>query len=333
MKTAFFEVKDWEKDIIPEYAQKLEADVYFEEIEENIESAKEYEILSTFIYSDLGEKILKKLPKLKMIATRSTGFDHIDLEYCSANNIAVCSVPSYGEHTVAEHAFALILALSRKIVEGAQRVQQGGFSPVGLTGFDLKGKTLAVIGIGNIGKWMVRYARAFSMNVLGVTRSRDKNEEKKLGYTWCNLDLALKEADIVSLHLPYLPSTHHLINRDNIKNMKPGSLLINTSRGPIVETEAILWALEEGILGGAGLDVLEEEEKLDKPWGLFDKFISKDDLQELVTAHVLREKKNVIITPHNAFNTIEAVERIVQTTHENISSFLEDKPVNLVNIK
>jgi D-lactate dehydrogenase len=330
MKTAFFEVKDWEKDIIPEYAQKLKADIYFDEVEENIETAKEYEILSTFIYSDLSEKILKKLPRLKMIATRSTGFDHIDLAYCSANNITVCSVPSYGEHTVAEHAFALILALSRKIVEGAQRVQQGGFSPVGLTGFDLKDKTLAVVGVGNIGKWMVKYANAFGMKVLGVTRSRDKKEERKLGYTWCNLELALKEADIVSLHLPYLPSTHHLINRDNIKDLKPGSLLINTSRGPIVETEAILWALEEGILGGAGLDVLEEEEKLDKPWCLFDKFISKDDLQELVTAHVLRERANVIITPHNAFNTKEAVERIIQTTYKNISSFLKNKPVNLI---
>ncbi len=330
MKIAFFEIKDWEKEIIPQYGEKLGADYFINEVENACDQAKEYEILSTFIYSDLSSKILKKLPRLKMIATRSTGFNHIDLDYCQKHKIAVANVPSYGENTVAEHAFGLILALSRRIIESVDRVRQGGFSPTGLTGFDLKSKTLGVVGVGRIGQWLVKYGKAFGMKVLGVTRHRDLKEEKKLGYRWVTLEECLEQADIVSLHVPYSPQTHHLINRQNIKRMKPGSLLINTSRGPVVESEAILWALEQGILSGAGLDVLEEEEVLDKPWALFDSYINRDDLQELVTAHILREKPNVLITPHNAFNTKEAIERIVKTTYENIKNFLAGQPTNLV---
>lgn len=330
MKTAFFEKRDWEKEILPVYAKKLDADIYDQEVEEAIDVAKDYEIISTFIYSDLSAKVLEKLPNLKMIATRSTGFDHIDLKYCKSKKIVVANVPSYGENTIAEHAFALILALSHRIVEGSNRVRQGGFSPSGLTGFDLKGKTLGIIGVGTIGQWMVKYGRAFGMKVLGVTNSPHPEQEKKLGYERVNLEQCLEKSDVISIHLPYSKSTHHLINRDNIRRIKPGSILINTSRGPIIETEAVLLAIEQKILAGAGLDVLEEEEAIDKPTSLFDKFISKDDLSELVTAHILREKPNVIITPHSAFNTKEAVERIIKTTYENIEGFIKKEEINSI---
>ncbi|MFH1601502.1 MAG: hydroxyacid dehydrogenase [Candidatus Shapirobacteria bacterium] len=331
MKIAFFELKEWEKEVLPSFAKKLKADIYPSEVEEDLKTAAEYEIISTFIYSDLSAKILKKLPALKMIATRSTGFDHIDLEYCQKNKIIVCNVPSYGENTVAEHTFALILALSRRIVEGSERVRQGGFSPNGLTGFDLKGKILGVVGVGKIGQWMTRYAKAFEMKVLGVTNEGHPKLEKKLGYQRVPLELCLKESDIISLHVPYCKATHHLINKQNIKRMKKGSLLINTARGPVVETEAILWALEQKILRGAGLDVLEEEEILDDPSALFSRYISNDDLKELVAVHLLREMPNVIITPHNAFNSKEAIKRIIQTTYENIRSFLANKTENQVS--
>jgi D-lactate dehydrogenase len=330
MKIAFFEIKSWEKEIVPSYAKKLGADIYSQEIEEAIKIAAEYEIISTFIYSDLSSKTLAQLPHLKMIATRSTGFDHIDLEYCRRHKIAVANVPSYGEHTVAEHAFALILALSRRIIEGVDRVRQGGFSPEGLTGFDLRGKTLGVVGVGHIGQWMVRYGKAFGMKVLGVTHSPHPKLEKRFGYKRVPLEVCLEESDIVSLHVPYFKATHHLINRQNIKRMKKGAFLINTSRGPVVETEAVLWALEQGILGGAGLDVLEEEEILDDPTALFKRYVTNDDLKELVGAHLLREKKNVLITPHNAFNTKEAIERIIKTTYQNIVAFQKGKRKNLV---
>jgi len=324
-KIAFFEIKDEEEELIKKPAKKLAADVFSQEVEELVLQAKDYEIISPFIYSNLSSKILKQLPNLKMIATRSTGMDHIDLDYCKKNNIAVANVPHYGENTVAEQTFALILGLSRRLVESSERVKQGGFSPIGLTGFDLAGKTIAVVGVGNIGKYVVKIAHGFGMNVIGVGRKRDQALAKELNFSWVNLDQALKQADILSLHVPLTKETKHLINKTNIKKMKKGSILINTCRGPVVESEALLWALEENIIAGAGLDVLEEEESIDNPKKLFDPYLSKETLKDLVIAHLLREKPNVIITPHNAFNTKEALQRIIDTTINNIENFIKEK--------
>ncbi len=322
-KIAFFETNPWEEEPIKDWAKKLGADVFDEEVENAVSTAKDYEIISCFIYSDCSEKILKQLPRLKMIATRSTGADHIDTEFCRKKNIVVASVPHYGENTVAEHTFALILSLSRRIIECVERVRQGGFSPVGLTGFDLKDKTIGVVGVGSIGQYVARIAKGFDMKVLGVARTPDPALPKKLGFKYVNLEEAARQSDILTLHLPLTKETFHLINREMVKKMKPGITLINTSRGPIIESETLLWGLEEKIIAGAGLDVLEEEESLDEPGKLFDPYLSKDDLSELVAAHLLREKPNVVITPHNAFNTKEAIARIVKTTAENIQSFLK----------
>ncbi len=332
MKVAFFEVRSWEEAILENYAAKLGADIYRQPLEEIISLASHYEIISTFIYSQLSAKVLKKLPHLKMIATRSTGYDHIDLNYCRQHKIAVSNVPSYGENTVAEHAFGLILALSRHLLAANQRVRQGGFSPAGLTGFDLRGKTLGVIGVGHIGQHMVRYGRAFGMHVLGVTRRPHPHLERRLGYRRVNLETCLRESKIVSIHLPLTRGTYHLINRQNIRWCQPGCYLINTARGPIVESEAILWALNENILGGAGLDVLEEEEIIANAEALFDQYLSREHLAELVTAHLLREHPRVIITPHNAFNTREAIDRIISTTIKNIKAFSSGKKLNRVDI-
>ncbi len=326
-KIAFFEVQPWEKTLIETVAKRLKADIFPQEVEAALNQARNYEIISCFIYSDLSSKNLRKLPQLKLIATRSTGMDHIDLNYCQQHQITVANVPSYGENTVAEHAFALILAISRRITEAVARVRQGGFSPAGLTGFDLKGKTLGVVGVGHIGRYMVKIANGFGMKVLGVARHPDQQLARRLKFRYVTLEACLRQADIVSLHVPLTKSTFHLINRQNIKLMKRGSILINTSRGPVVETEAILWALEEGILAGTGLDVLEEEENLDRPEKLFDPYLSTDDLKELVAAHLLREKPNVLITPHNAFNTQEAIGRIIKTTEANIRQFLQSLPI------
>ncbi len=330
MKIGFFETEEWEKAPLAKYAARLGADVFPQEIENHLAAAADYEIVSTFIYSNLHEKTLKKLPHLKMIATRSTGFDHIDIDYCRRHHIAVANVPFYGENTVAEHAFALILALSRRIIEANQRVRQGGFSPNGLTGFDLKGKTLGIIGVGHIGQYMARYGRAFGMKVLGVTHSAHPQQEKRLHYRRVNLEACLEQSDIITIHLPLTPQTHHLINRQNIKLVKKGAYIINTARGPIVESEAILWGINHGILAGAGLDVLEEEEIIDDRRALFDQYVSRDNLAELVTAHLLRELPNVIITPHNAFNTHEAIDRILTATIANIKAFLEGKKLNRI---
>ncbi len=324
-KIAFFEVHQREKNLIAKPAEKLKADVYREEIEEILEKAKEYQIISPFVYSDLSKKILKHLPNLKMIATRSTGTDHIDLNYCQENDIEVANVDDYGKNTIAEHTFALILALSRRIPECLDRVRQGGFSSIGLTGFDLRGKTIGVIGVGNIGQYVVKIANGFEMNVLGVARTPDKDLAKKLNFKYLAYEEVLKQSDIVTFHLPLTKSTYHMLDREKIKLMKDGSLLINTSRGPVVDSEAILWGIEQGKLAGVGLDVLEEEEYLDNSRKLFEPYQSKEGLKKLVAAHLLREKTNVIITPHNAFNTFEALGRIVKTTVENIEKFMEKK--------
>lgn len=297
--------------------------IFEQELQDGLELAKNYEVISVFIYSKVDKQALDQLPNLKMVATRSTGMDHIDVEECKRRKIEVTNVPVYGSNTVAEYAMALLLAVAKKIVTGHQSVEEGEFSPEGLTGVDLDGKTLGVIGVGKIGQNMIRFARGFRMKVLGVERTPDAAFAKKLGFKYADLETCLKESDFVSLHVPALPETYHLINKKNIKLMKPGSYLINTSRGAVVETEAIIWALNNGILAGAGLDVTEEEDKVENISMVLNQRATKDDLQELLTYHLLRDRDDVVFTPHNAFNTQEAIGRIVKTTVENINGFLK----------
>ncbi len=322
MKIAFFGVKNWEKELI-EKESKVLGDVSFfeQEVQDAVDKAVEFEVLSVFIYSKLDKKVLDKLPNLKLIATRSTGIDHIDKKECEKRGIKVVNVPEYGSVTVAEYAFALMIALSRRITEADKAVKEGRFSPEGLTGVDLYGKTLGVIGVGKIGQEMIKRGKAFGMNVLGVGRKRDEEKAKKGGYSCVSLEDCLSKADFLSLHVPSTPETFHMLNRESMGKMKKGSYLINTARGPVVEVEALLWALDEGILAGAGLDVTEEESRVDDVGVVTKEGTTKDDLKEIVSYHLLRERKNVIFTPHNAFNTKEAIERIIKTTVESIKGF------------
>jgi D-lactate dehydrogenase len=218
-----------------------------------------------------------------------------------------------------------MLAITRKIVEAHQSVEDGEFSPEGLTGVDLDGKTLGVIGVGNIGQNVVRIARAFGMKVLGVDRNLTPEMAKKIGCKIVDLETCLKEANIVTLHVPSIPETFHLINKKNIKLIKKGSYFVNTSRGPVVETEAIVWALNNKTLVGAALDVTEDESMLESMSVVMSKKITKDELQDILSFHLLRDRDDVIFTPHNAFNTKEAIGRIVGTTVENIRLFVENK--------
>lgn len=324
-RIAFFGVKSWEREIIEREISKLDAfgvGIFAEEVQDNLELAAKYEIISPFIYSRFDEKTLKKLPNLKMVATRSTGMDHIDCEWCKSNKVVVANVPVYGSNTVAEYAFALLLAITRKIVVAHQSVEDGEFNPEGLTGVDLYQKTLGVIGCGKIGQNVAKIARGFGMKVLGVDGYRDPKLEKKSGFKYVDLETCLKNADFVTLHVPAIPETHHMINKQNIKLMKPGSYLVNTARGAVVETEAIVWALNNRILAGAGLDVTEEEMLVDSMSVVMSKKITKDNLQDILSFHMLRDRDDVVFTPHNAFNTKEAIERIIKTTVENIKGFM-----------
>jgi len=326
-RIAFFGVKSWEKEIIEREISRLDSfgvGIFKEEVQDKIDVAKNYEIISPFIYSKFDENVLGKLPNLKMIATRSTGMDHIDKKACERRKIKVTSVPGYGSNTVAEYVFALLLATTKKIVVAHQSVEDGEFSPEGLTGVDLYGKTLGVVGVGKIGQNVAKIARGFGMKVLGVDAYRDPKMEKKSGFKYVDLETCLKQSDFVTLHVPAVAQTFHMINKKNIKLMKPGSFLINTARGAVVETEAIVWALNNKILAGVGLDVTEEEMLVDSMSVVMSNKMTKDGLQDILSFHLLRDRDDVVFTPHNAFNTQEAIERIVKTTVENIKEFIKD---------
>ncbi len=332
MKIAFFEIENWEIEYLKKELAGFEL-VFFKEklSEENIKKAEDHQIVSVFIDSQINKEILAKLPDLKMIAVRATGFDNIDMEVTKKRNIAVCNVPTYGENTVAEHTFGLILNLSRQIHKSIQSVREKGFIPDGLRGFDLKNKTLGIVGTGHIGQHIARIANGFEMNVLASDVKEDKKMAKKLGFKYVSLEELLKNSDIITLHVPYNKNTHHLINSNNINLIKRGAYLINTARGGIIETDALVKALGNGILAGAGLDVLEEECSIKEERQLLSKsFLETCDVKTMLQNHILMERENVIITPHNAFNSREALERILETTVENIREFAKERAVNVV---
>lgn len=292
------------------------------------------EALCVFIDSPIGETELERFPALKLIATRSTGFDHIDLAATKARSITVVTVPSYGENTVAEFAFALLLALSRRIPEAEAVVKGGGFSPAGLRGFDLAGKTIGVVGCGHIGMHMIKMANGFGMNVLGFDTRPNEDMARENNFTYASLPDILAQSDIISLHVPYNAHTHHLINSQNITTLKKGAYLINTSRGAVVETSALVEALKNGTLAGAGLDVLEEEgDMADETMLLTQPHPSEASLKTALANHYIIEHPRVIVTPHTAFNTTEAVTRILDTTIGNMLQFAAGSPVNAVEVQ
>ena len=283
------------------------------------------------IYSVADKKVINSLVSLKYITTRSTGFDHIDLKTCKRKNILVSNVPTYGENTVAEHTFALILALSRKIHLSWERTQKGDFSLDNLRGFDLKGKTLGVVGTGNIGRRVIRIAQGFEMNILAFDIKPNQKFAKKIGFKYVPLGYLFKNSDIITLHAPYNKTTHHLINLKALRLFKKKCYLINTARGGLCDTTALLRGLKQKIFAGLGLDVLEEEYFIREERELLNTAFKKTcDLKTVLENHVLINQPNVIITPHNAFNSQAALTRILDTTIENIKAFTVNKPINLV---
>lgn len=333
MQITFLEANDWEKNTVNQslLAKGNDLSFYSQELSENILSNLEScEVLSVFIYSKVGKKEISRMPHLKLVATRSTGFDHIDIEFCKEKGIRVCTVPFYGENTVAEHTFALILSLSRNVHKAYVRTVRGDFSLEGLKGFDLKGKTLGVVGAGHIGLHVVRMAKGFGMNVLAYDVMKNHFLEEVLGFQYAELDDLLANSDIISLHAPYNKKTHHMINRQNIRKIKRGALFINTARGALADTHALVEALDEGILSGAGLDALEGEDLIKEEKQILSNQFPQERLETLLRNHILLHRDNVVITPHVAFYSQEALQRILDTTLENIQSFMAGKNLNAV---
>ena len=322
-KVAFFEVEDWEISYIKKNLKGLSVQ-FFKEIlsQNNVSKVKNIEILGIFIYSKIDKTILDQMPKLRMIATLSTGFDHIDMDECKRRNILVANVPFYGENTVAEHAFALILSISRKIVDSVEQTRKSNFGVNGLRGFDLKDKTLGLVGTGHIAAHVARIANGFEMNILGYDVNKNESLISQYGMKYVDINNLLKNSDIVSLHLPLNENTKHIINKKNIALMKSNAIIINTARGGLIETEALVKALNNKKIAGAGLDVLEEELIIKEEKQLLSKeFQNNYNPQIVLQDHVLLTMPNVIITPHNAFNSEEALQRILDTTIENINAY------------
>ena len=318
MKIVFFETTEHERNMFEEALKDNDLVFFEEEIQDvNIDKFWDADIISVFVHSKVSKDILEKMTNLKTITTRSTGVDHIDSNYCKEKEIAIKNVPLYGENTVAEHTFALILSLSRKIHKSYIRTINGNFSPDGIQGFDLEDKTLGIIGGGRIGLHVARMAKSFGMHVRVYDIKEDEFLSELINFKYVSLDDIYKESDIISLHVPLNDATYHMINKDSIKKFKKGAVLINTARGGLVDTEVVLNALEDGTLSGVGLDVIEGEELLLEE-NIFNSPIEKAG-KLINESKRLLENENVVITPHNAFNSIEAVNRIIRKTIENIS--------------
>lgn len=274
-----------------------------------------FRAVSIFVNDDASAPVLERLARggVRLLALRSTGFNHVDLNAAARCGITVMRVAHYSPYAVAEFAVALLLAVNRKIHRAYNRAREGNFLLDGLQGRDIHGRTVGVIGTGRIGAVFARIMAGFGVALLGYDVAPNP-ECVQLGMRYCSLDELLAQSDIVSLHAPLLPETYHLINAETLAKMKPGAILINTSRGALVDAEALIEALKSGRVGAVGLDVYEEEDNLffrDRS----DQIITDDVFARLMTF------PNVLITGHQAFFTHEALAQIAETTIRNLSDF------------
>lgn len=260
-------------------------------------------VLSNFKY---GREVISRCPDLKMICVAFTGVDHVDVEYCRERGIAVCNCAGYSTVAVADLVFGFIIDLARNVIPCDKVVRQGG-TKAGLVGYELEGKKLGVVGAGAIGRRVIRIAQAFGCQVYAYSRTKKEIE----GVTFVSLDELLETCDIVSLHVPLNDSTRGLIGEEQLKKMKNSAVLINTARGPVVDSQALAKALKEGVIAGAAVDVFEME-------------------PPVPADHVLFEAPNLIVTPHVAFASQQAFEKRAVIVCGNIKKWLDGEPQNLV---
>ncbi len=278
-------------------------------------------IVSAFVNDHLNRNVLTTLAAggTRLIALRSAGFNNVDLEAAAELELRVVRVPAYSPNSIAEHAVGLMLVLNRKFHRAYNRVREGNFALDGLLGFDLTGKTVGVIGTGKIGTVVARILHGFGCTVLGYD-PYPSDQAIAAGLEYRELDDVMAVSDIVTLHLPLTPETQHMINAESIAGMKPGVMLINTSRGGLLHTADVIEGLKAGQIGYLGLDVYEEEDDI------FFQDLSSNILQDDVFARLLTFP-NVVITGHQAFFTQEAVGAIATTTVDNIRAFIHDEPL------
>jgi len=270
-----------------------------------------------FVNDELSAPVLVELERMGvgLVALRCAGFSNVDLKAARDCGIRIARVPAYSPHAVAEHTLALILALNRNIHRAYNRVREGNFALEGLLGFDLHGKTIGVIGTGKIGETLTRILTGFGCTLLGNDLAAN-TECEAMGMTYVSREEIFARSDILTLHCPLTPQTHHLVNERTLDELKPGMMLVNTSRGAVIETRAVIRGLKEGTIGGLALDVYEEEADL------FFEDLSSRVLHDDVFARLLTFP-NVLITGHQAFFTREALTNIAETTIANIEAFAD----------
>jgi D-lactate dehydrogenase len=320
MIISFFSTHDFDKVYFDRF--NTQHDIrYFETAltEQTAKLAKGSQVVCCFVNDKITEAVVQQLVEngVKLIALRSAGYNNVDLAAAKAQKLPIVRVPAYSPHAVAEHAMALILTLNRKTHKAYNRVREGNFSLERLIGFDIYGKTVGVVGTGKIGETFCRLLKGFGCKIVAF----DIVENKALiteGVTFLPLKDVLAQADIISLHCPLNDKTKHLINADSLKSIKRGAMLINTGRGGLIDTVAVIDALKSGQLGYLGIDVYEQEENL------FFRDFSESVIQDDVMMRLL-SFPNVLITAHQAFFTEEALSQIAQITLQNISDFEENK--------
>ncbi len=327
MKLAFFSTKPYEKRFFEKMNVKYNHQITFFDAHLNMETislVKGFEAICVFVNDTLDEPILEKIMEnnVTLIVLRSAGFNNVDIKAAHKLGLSVVRVPAYSPYAVAEHSLALIMTLNRKIHKAYNRIRDDNFSLEGLIGFDIHTKTVGIFGTGKIGKTFAKIMSGFSCRLIAFDLFEDK-ECIALGVEYVSYNELFATSDIISLHCPLNHETHHLINKETLSMMKKGVMLINTSRGGLIDTPEIINSLKNGKIGYLGLDVYEEEADI------FFEDLSGKVLQDDVLARLLTFQ-NVIVTSHQAFFTDNAMNKIAETSLDNITKFEQNTPVNLV---
>ena len=320
IKIAFFDTKEYDKELFDEYNKNYGYEITYLESKLNSETAplaKGFDVVCIFVNDVVDEKTIKILKEcnVKLIALRCAGFNNVDVKKLGDDLVAV-RVPAYSPYAVAEHAVALLLSINRKIYKAYQRTRKYNFTLNGLLGFDIHGKTVGVVGGGKIGKAFINIMNGFGCKVLVYDKFQDEKSAKEMNFEYVELDILYKESDIISLHCPLTDENYKMINEDSLNKMKSGVVLINTSRGKLIDTKSLIKKLQEGKIGGLGLDVYEDEEEFFLN-DMSNSYVRDEELSILLTM------PNVVVTSHQAFFTEEALNKITLDTCENIKEFFE----------
>lgn len=315
-KIAFFSTQTYDRDFFENKSDKHHFEFFETRLKKNtVQLAEGYDGVCVFVNDNMNADMLKKLSDMNvgLVALRCAGFNNVDLKAADKYNIRVMRVPAYSPEAVAEHAMALIMTLARKTHKSYNRVRDGNFSLERLTGFNIHKKTIGVVGTGKIGQAFIRIANGFGTNVIAYDKYPSEDLIHK-GVEYMKLEDVLSRSDILSLHCPLTPETNHLINKDTLAKMKKGAMLVNTSRGKLVDTSAVIESLKEDHLGSLGIDVYEQEEKL------FFRDLSEVIIRDDQIARLMLFP-NVLITAHQGFFTKESLEEITRITLKNFDDY------------